>query len=281
MKLANTGRRLRQIRQYAALGYSPLDSARLAVLGVARGHPFASKDIWSWVGRTLFPELVVRPAMLGGLRLSLDPSDVTHMVIFDEIIVENNYDMELVPFPPDQIYDCGGHIGMFSLLATSRFPGTPTSIFEPNPRNVTRIRRQIELNSLAIEVRQEAVSVRAGEATFEDRASFSGHLLNNIEAVKADAVATPRYAVRVIDFPQIVRARDSKKLLLKLDIEGEEANVLPALLQVLPQTTAIFFETHDGESGWDLAARQFRDRGFDVQRRRQWEFCVDGFALRI
>ena len=43
--------------------------------------------------------------MFGGLRLALDPWDRTHMVIFDEVIREENNDLGLVPFTPDQIFD--------------------------------------------------------------------------------------------------------------------------------------------------------------------------------
>jgi hypothetical protein len=72
----------------------------------------------------------------GGLRLALNPSDPSHRAIFDEVIRDQNYDLGLVPFMPDQIFDCGGHIGMFSLLARSQCPTVPLIIFEPNPRNV-------------------------------------------------------------------------------------------------------------------------------------------------
>jgi tRNA1(Val) A37 N6-methylase TrmN6 len=75
----------------------------------------------------------------------LDPS---HVVIFNEIVVDRIYDLELVPFTPDQIFDCGGHIGMFSLLARSRYPMAQLTVFEPNPENVCRIRRQVQLNAI-------------------------------------------------------------------------------------------------------------------------------------
>jgi hypothetical protein len=52
------------------------------------------------------------------------------MFIFDEIVRDNNYDLDLVPFQPDQIFDCGGHIGMFTLLARSRYPAMPVAIFD-------------------------------------------------------------------------------------------------------------------------------------------------------
>jgi hypothetical protein len=47
-----------------------------------------------WLRRLYFPELVVRPAVFGGLRLALNPWDRTHMVIFDEVVRDENYDLD-------------------------------------------------------------------------------------------------------------------------------------------------------------------------------------------
>ena len=140
------------------------------------------------------------------------------MDIFDEVIRDNNYDLDLVPFTPDQIFDCGGHIGMFSLLARSRYPTVPLVIFEPNPHNVEWIRRQVQLNAMNIEVVQAAVSVREGEATFQDRFSYSGHLVDDAIsrapdvklwnpvnlAEQARGPPKGRYTVRLIDLPAML-----------------------------------------------------------------------------
>jgi hypothetical protein len=83
LTLASIGRRIKQVQGYVGLARSPLNWFSFAVLGIARGHTFDSAGPLSFLGRHLFPELVVRPAILGGLRLALDPSDLTHMFIFD------------------------------------------------------------------------------------------------------------------------------------------------------------------------------------------------------
>jgi FkbM family methyltransferase len=281
LTLASIGRRVKQVWGYMGLAHSPVNWFSFAVLGMARGHPFNSAGPLSFLGRHLFPELVVRPVLLGGLRLALDPSDLTHMVIFDEIIRDTNYHLDLVPFQPDQIFDCGGHIGMFTLLARSRYPAVPLVIFEPNPRNVKWIRRQMELNAINVEVVQAAVSVREGEAVFEDRGTHIGQLVDTGDAAPFAPNAKGRYStVRLINLPAVLRQRRSERLLLKLDVEGEETRIIPVLLDVLPRKAAIFFETHQGETGWGWARHQFSNHGFAVERRRSIGPCTDGFALR-
>ena len=53
-----------------------------------------------------------------------------------------------------------------------------------------------------------------------------------------------RYTVQVVDLPAMLSQRRPERLLLKLDVEGEETHIIPALLDVLPREAAVFFETH-------------------------------------
>jgi FkbM family methyltransferase len=277
--------RLENARRYLPLAYSPLDQLSLALLGVARGR-------LSFLVRRFYPELVVRPALLCGLRLALNPSDQTHVDIFNEVFLDQSYDLGLVPFTPDQIFDCGGHIGIFSLLAHSRYPMARLTIFEPNPHNIEWIRRQIQLNPMNIEVIQAAISVCDGEATFQDRRSHTGHLVDDATPherqtwessnLAEQVLGTPRgrYTVRVVDLPAMLSQRRPERLLLKLDVEGEEARIIPELFDMLPRASAVFFETHHGEAGWEQAQQLFTDHGFAVQRLRSFAFAVAGFVLR-
>ena len=70
-------------------------------------------------------------------------------------------------------------------------------------------------------------------------------------------------------------------LLLKLDVEGEEAKIMPDLVPLLPPTCAVFFESHNGEDGFRDMERHLTAAGFAVQRNRTHdELYVDAFALR-
>src|SRR5689334_17956075 len=110
------GSRLRGIAAFGRTGFKTQDKLKMLVVGYARGHNFGSPDLISRIGRTLFPEIAVRPSLLGGLTLHLDPSDLSHLAVADEIFLQKVYDLSRVPFAPDLILDCGAHIGMFTLL---------------------------------------------------------------------------------------------------------------------------------------------------------------------
>src|SRR5262249_41234299 len=147
-----------------------------------------------------------------------------------------------------QIFDCGGHIGLFSLLARSRYPLARLTVFEPNAGNVEGIRRQARLNPMNIEVVQAAGSGSQGEADFlEAENSQSGHLGDDTwkQSDWDEQIRGPprgRYTVRLIDLPAMLLERRPERLLLKLDVEGEEVRIIPALFDVLPRETALFFE---------------------------------------
>ena len=192
----------------------------------------------------------------------------------------------LVPENSDQL--------SIQTVARSRYPLARLTIFEPNPHNIAWIRQQAKLNSMNIEVVQAAVSIRDGEATFQDRFSYSGHLVDDGKsfareqhvweqsewAEQVRGSPKGRYTVRIVDLPAMLSQRRPERLLLKLDVEGEEARIIPELFDALPRLSAVFFETHHGESGWDRAKQQFVNHGFAVERRQSTRVCIDGFALR-
>ena len=86
--------------------------------------------------------------------------------------------------------------------------------------------------------------------------------------------------MQLVDLPTLLSRRCPERLLLKLDVEGEETHIVPALFDVLPREAAVFFETHHGETGWGWAKQQFTGQGFAVERRRSISRYTDGFALR-
>jgi FkbM family methyltransferase len=267
-------KRLGEIASYAALAASPADAVNLAVLGLARGHPFNSDDLLSRLGRFFYPTISLRPASLGGLRLVLDSSDVSQMVVFEEVIRDALYDLSLIPFPPDAIVDCGAHIGLFTLKAQRAFPGVRLTAFEPNPANLRLLRAQRKTNYLAFEIVAAAVSLTDGEAWFHEICSSGGALASERPR------NGPAYQVPVVDLRRWLARRAPRRLLLKLDVEGEERTLLPGIVPYLPGHCALFFESHDGAEGYRRLADVLTGGGFRVKQLTERLPYIDGFAIR-
>ncbi|HWY51298.1 MAG TPA: FkbM family methyltransferase [Chthoniobacterales bacterium] len=266
--------RFRQIAAFGRTGFATSDKLKMLVVGYARGHNFGANDLISRIGRTLFPEIAVRPSSLGGLTLHLDPSNLSHLVVADEIVREQVYDLNLVPFTPDLILDCGAHIGMFALLAGATFPKSKLVAFEPDPENSRWLRRQIEANHLPVDVVQAALSNEEGEVFFEAGQGCGGSLAD------ASAVSSTAIRVKSVDLASYLAKCDIKNLLLKLDVEGAEENLLPKIINVLPQNSFLFFETHGGKESWNCLSGILEERGFVTKVTRAHDIYTDGIAVR-
>jgi len=274
-RLRNILPRFKSVRPYANLAYGWRDRPALAVLGVARQRPFSSADLLSRIGHRFFPTLVVRPKQLQGNSVILDPADGGHVTVFDEVFVSNVYNLSLVPFVPEMIVDCGGHIGLFSALAASRFPDARVVIFEPVPANLSLIDLLLSRNRFRVEVIRAAVGTSHSTATFHlSSSSCAGSLEGDL------VPTTHQFEVRVADLRQMLKDWQPSTLLLKVDIEGAEETLIPAVVDVLPTTCALFFETHRDDKGWDCVYGALTKAGFIAQMLRSHDNCRDGFALR-
>jgi FkbM family methyltransferase len=267
-------RRLRQIFAFACTGSTPIDFVKLVVIGYARGHDLSGPGWISKMGRHLFPRITVRIRKFHGLKLILDPSSLSQLVILDEILIENIYDLSRVPFPPDLILDCGAHIGIFTIHAAGMFSNSRLIAFEPDPENFNWLREQAETNRLEIDLIPAAVSISDGEANFIAGGGCGGSL------VEASSTSPNLITVQTVDLAGYIERRRCKKLLLKLDVEGEEEAVLPIMIKVLPNSCCIFFETHGGEESWSRCCALLQAHGFAVEATRRHDLYVDGFAIR-
>src|SRR5206468_9652000 len=214
--------------------------------------------------------LRIAPSRLQGLSLLINPRDWSQTVIYEEIFVATGYDLSVVNFEPTHVVDCGGHIGLFSLLASSAFPKAKITIFEPNPSNFSRILKNRSLNRLDWDCRLAAVGAKAGEAYLDVFNSHSARLSNH-----------RGLRTKVCELAAFITALGSSSLVLKMDVEGEERTMWPDLIPWLPLQTAVFFETHHGSDAWSDAEKQFGQHGFRVRKLVDRGAFCDGYAERI
>jgi hypothetical protein len=85
--------------------------------------------------------------------------------------------------------------------------------------------------------------------------------------------------VPLVDIREQIPRSPNRKILLKVDIEGQERKIIPALIELLPETVAIFMEWHHGLDSFVSFERQLVDAGFDVTRLRVWHPDLSGPAF--
>ena len=152
---------LNKIMPCASLGSSLKDKLVLALFGLMATRQDLSRKRWWRIFVLVVPKVWLKPKKLNGLRLLIKPTDWSQTIIFEEVFLQSGYDLNKVTFTPEVIFDCGAHIGIFSLLAKSKFPRARLVAYEPNPQNIQLIRRQITNNDLDVELIESAVSTEA------------------------------------------------------------------------------------------------------------------------
>lgn len=269
------------MRRAAALARAADGAAAMpALFAVGMAHALPAR----WVSRVLHglgvSRVRLRPTRLAGYELLVNPSDTGHTCVVEEFFVPPVcYDLSLVGFEPAAVIDCGAHIGLFTMLARRRFPSVAITAFEPNPENVAWLRENLRRNRVeGVAAIAAAVSANTGRAAF-------GYTRNQSESGRLGEpdpeISDRGIDVEVVDLPAFVRRLAPESLVLKMDIEGEEERLIPALLPALPSRCAIFFETHRGRDGWAAVFGALTAGGFAVRLLNARDAFIDGFALRL
>lgn len=138
--------------------------------------------------------------------------------------------------PEDTVIDIGANVGMFSIYVKKRY-GCKVIAFEPVPQNFEQLKKNIVLNGLSLddfELHNCAITdVDGGEITIgsPDRCSgsssaFYGENLSVCKTETLDKYITPECKY------------------LKIDCEGGEYVIIPAILDKLNQFSYIGIEFH-------------------------------------
>lgn len=138
--------------------------------------------------------------------------------------------------PGDVIFDCGAHHGCTAVLfAMAAGPDGRVVAFEPHPRNVEIIRRNLALNRID-SVRIEACAAAAAPGSVQLRDRSNGAI--------AFAWWTRGFEVRTIALDDYVEDAGMAPTFLKIDVEGYEVEVLRGASRVLATAPKLAIELH-------------------------------------
>jgi len=269
-------RKLSDVRRYPALAHRPEDKRDLRALGLWRNR-FINAATASRLTRG--SNLVITPSLTltCGEPVRITLGDYGEMDCFDELFLDQIYQLDDVPFEPDLVVDCGAFHGYFCALVRGKFPSVRTVCFEPNPEHLPALTSQLNLLSAPVEILTAAVGISEGTAR------FSGHGMGGALISSTDA-ATDIINVEVINFSKWLKAQASTALIWKLDVEGAEMDILPKTLPFLPPRTALYLETHYEPERCRALLAPWASVGFSIRevRRRRMSGCtyIEWFLLR-
>lgn len=140
-------------------------------------------------------------------------------------------------------YDIGASAGYFTILASHSVGRNGKVIaFEPNPLNISCLRRHIELNKLEnVEVIEAAVSNVDGMLAFDPVDSRIGRL-------KGKLTSSGNLMVRSVRLDDLINSGLPIPNYMKLDIEGAEFDALDgAKRTLLHYPVELFLSTHGND----------------------------------
>jgi FkbM family methyltransferase len=135
------------------------------------------------------------------------------------------------------IIDCGANIGLATIYFKMNFPDANILSFEPDPAIFSALKQNIDSFGYSdIICKNEAVSDKDNFLDFWSEGGHSGMITNKTGIENAVKVKATRLKSILKTYEQIT--------FLKIDIEGEEVNVIPDIADELKKVDYLFLEYH-------------------------------------
>ena len=192
-------------------------------------------DVWEAYSRgTAIPPLRFRD----GLTLYHGPGDAPVFLLF-EIFANGCYRTRMPRQILGPVIDLGANIGAFVLDCARRFPDTVIHAYEPHPVTVETLRRNVVENRLQDRVHVYAEAVGKAPGTMSLSAADM-HL-----AASAYGPGEPAFTVPAVDFATVLARAGGRAGLVKIDVEGAEADILESAAGALEHVDAVVGEFHE------------------------------------
>jgi FkbM family methyltransferase len=133
------------------------------------------------------------------------------------------------PKSASAIMDCGANIGLFSIHAGLIFPEAQITCYEPDKENFELLQKNLRQNGILAECRNQGVWSSKISGYFHSRQAFDGFISLDPSDFPVEC-----------ELPEIVPGT-----WLKMDVEGAEYEVLPALMQKEVLPIQVSMEIHD------------------------------------
>lgn len=184
------------------------------------------------------------PAHIAGMTLHYgDPFQFR--ITFREIFIGRTYELLGGPVSPQRILDAGANIGLATLFFAREYPGVEIHAFEPSSAAFEMLERNVADNQINAQLHRCAVGPEDGEAEFFYLADVDGDIGHSASRELRDVFEDPQ---RLRSHAVIVKSIDDLLLrgvdILKLDIEGGEGALLPAIASRLANVKNLVMEFH-------------------------------------
>jgi FkbM family methyltransferase len=233
-----------------ARGWSWRDKLGIALLLAFRSRPGFWRLLAKCFGERDYIIRVKTPS--GAARLIFNPLETTELTVIDELLPGDIY---LIKSKASTLLDCGAFRGISAIYLQDQAKATSVTAYEPQADNFSVLSRRLSKYLPEAICINAAVGAESGEMFFEG------------EGV-GGSVGNKGCAVRVVTLAETSDFQRAENLLLKMDIEGAEEQVLPAIVSSLPMNCCVFLETHLSEQQTETLVGPLAEAGFACRKIR-------------
>jgi FkbM family methyltransferase len=194
--------------------------------------------------------------------------------VYSEIFGGDTYAEEIAKLPEDAlVLDVGANVGMFSLSVKAAKPDATVLAFEPAPRTVDALRKNIELYDLSdVTVYPMALGTEEDstiEFTFYPQAPANSTRYPEQKVLELNLLDTSTVIeVPVTTAAAILAGRPERRPidLVKIDVEGAELEVLRGLsIPDWDRIRSFVIEVNDVESRLDAVCALLAEHGYEFK----------------
>jgi len=141
------------------------------------------------------------------------------------------------------IFDIGGNIGLYSLVASAASPNSKIYCFEPNPTNVERIKRNVTINKQEnITLVEKAVSNGVGTLSFylpKEQQISDVSSVYQAHTTSFSDISMREIEVETISIDGFIEKSQDNPHLIKIDIELSEYEALLGMTEYLNNNSPV------------------------------------------
>ncbi|QQR83728.1 FkbM family methyltransferase [Candidatus Peregrinibacteria bacterium] len=193
-----------------------------------------------------------KPIKFAGKALTLTVRNDGDVAIANELFLDHQYQKcdDVIRKAKHTVIDVGGHLGFFSVMASTLNPKVPILSFEPHLGNFELLKTNLKKNRIQNVIpKQVAVSDVNGPVILQISQEDLNHsLLKAIEPTNQTEQVQSTTLERIFH-----KNRIEKCDLLKLDCEGSEYKIIQSTPQeIFERIDHIFLEYHDWFPGHNV-----------------------------
>lgn len=142
------------------------------------------------------------------------------------------------------IFDVGALYGYFSLISKSMFPQSTVFSFEMNPSSYQALCQNVNSNKHLAIPAARCINMGLSDRTiFQQKVSIQNFILKELDENESEQSAT----INIISIDDYCRVSGCKPDLIKMDVEGYQAKILPGAIETIKANRPIILLEFDSQ----------------------------------